>query len=251
MTKDMNPSLDMDEIEDILDDIRSRFDETPNWEFCEGFIAALVCCRRTIPSQEYLDVLLEAEAFTDTAQRERFVVLWDQRMQQVQESLDIDIDSLENEAAYQPEIMDMRGIVADLSEEERPDMQGHPIPSFAQVWALGFMYAVEAWREEWEAPTKDKKIAKAHDEALEAIVALTEDDEGDAEISPYGEDAPPSMSLHRLNVYADALWAVYDLRAIWSQIGARVPTLQRANLPGRNDPCHCGSGKKFKKCCGK
>jgi len=20
--------------------------------------------------------------------------------------------------------------------------------------------------------------------------------------------------------------------------------------PGRNDPCHCGSGKKFKKCCG-
>jgi hypothetical protein len=22
-----------------------------------------------------------------------------------------------------------------------------------------------------------------------------------------------------------------------------------ANLPGRNDPCHCGSGKKYKKCC--
>ena len=21
--------------------------------------------------------------------------------------------------------------------------------------------------------------------------------------------------------------------------------------PGRNDPCPCGSGKKFKKCCGK
>jgi len=21
-------------------------------------------------------------------------------------------------------------------------------------------------------------------------------------------------------------------------------------LPGRNDPCHCGSGRKFKKCCG-
>jgi hypothetical protein len=22
-----------------------------------------------------------------------------------------------------------------------------------------------------------------------------------------------------------------------------------AQLPGRNDPCHCGSGKKYKKCC--
>ncbi|EMZ2628949.1 SEC-C domain-containing protein, partial [Escherichia coli O8:H11] len=21
------------------------------------------------------------------------------------------------------------------------------------------------------------------------------------------------------------------------------------NMPGRNDPCPCGSGKKFKKCC--
>ncbi|MBI3279156.1 MAG: SEC-C domain-containing protein, partial [Acidobacteria bacterium] len=23
-----------------------------------------------------------------------------------------------------------------------------------------------------------------------------------------------------------------------------------ANKPGRNDPCPCGSGKKYKKCCG-
>ncbi len=22
-----------------------------------------------------------------------------------------------------------------------------------------------------------------------------------------------------------------------------------AQIPGRNDPCHCGSGKKYKKCC--
>jgi uncharacterized protein len=22
------------------------------------------------------------------------------------------------------------------------------------------------------------------------------------------------------------------------------------NVPGRNDPCHCGSGRKFKKCHG-
>ncbi|MBE95734.1 PBPRA1643 family SWIM/SEC-C metal-binding motif protein [Marinobacter sp.] len=29
--------------------------------------------------------------------------------------------------------------------------------------------------------------------------------------------------------------------------GATVTT---AKLPSRNDPCHCGSGAKFKKCCG-
>ena len=29
----------------------------------------------------------------------------------------------------------------------------------------------------------------------------------------------------------------------------RAP-LKAENLPGRNDPCHCGSRKKFRKCCG-
>ena len=37
---------DFDALDDILDDLRTRNDETPQWEFCEGFMAALVCCRR-------------------------------------------------------------------------------------------------------------------------------------------------------------------------------------------------------------
>ena len=33
----------------------------------------------------------------------------------------------------------------------------------------------------------------------------------------------------------------------------KVPQTIQRNAPklGRNDPCHCGSGKKFKHCCGK
>ena len=27
-------------------------------------------------------------------------------------------------------------------------------------------------------------------------------------------------------------------------------TIIKEKTPGRNDPCHCGSGKKYKKCCG-
>lgn len=32
---------------------------------------------------------------------------------------------------------------------------------------------------------------------------------------------------------------------------APVEQLRKDETPGRNDPCSCGSGKKFKKCCGK
>ena len=30
----------------------------------------------------------------------------------------------------------------------------------------------------------------------------------------------------------------------------KVDPIQAREEPGRNDPCPCGSGKKFKKCCG-
>jgi preprotein translocase subunit SecA len=30
----------------------------------------------------------------------------------------------------------------------------------------------------------------------------------------------------------------------------KEPTIKK-DKPGRNDPCPCGSGKKYKKCCGK
>jgi uncharacterized protein len=260
---DVLSSENFDEIDTILDDLRSRYDETPQWEFCEGFLAALVCCRRAIPVEEYLDVLLaigtqpheddDAQlvegSFKDDAQQARFMQLWQQRWAEVQTALDTPIESLEDEAAYHPEVMDVRGAVASLSDTERAEMSDDPLPAFGQIWALGFMFAVEAWPEEWTAP-RDKKAAQWLDASLQAMVAMTEDDEGAPEVSPFSDDGPPSLSVARLNAFADAVWAVYDLREMWRSIGPRVPTLHREDLPGRNDPCHCGSGKKFKKCCG-
>ena len=32
---------EFNEIDTLLDELRSRYDETPQWEFCEGFMAAL------------------------------------------------------------------------------------------------------------------------------------------------------------------------------------------------------------------
>nr|WP_295773483.1 UPF0149 family protein [Rhodoferax sp.] len=259
-----------DTIDAILDDLRTRYDETPQWEFCEGFMAALICCRRAIPRAEYLDVLLavgeggddlpvviqegEAEpeaggSFADEAQRAQFLQIWDQRWAEVLMALDTPIESLEDETAYHPEVMDVRGAMAELTDAERAELPDEALPAFGQVWALGFMYVVEAWPDEWAEPS-DKKAAKWHDVALQSVVALTEDDEGEPELSPFSEDGPPSMSTDRLNAFADAVWSVYDLREIWRGIGPRVEALRRADVPGRNDPCYCGSGKKYKKCHG-
>ena len=217
-------------------------------------MAALVCCRRRIPEQEYLEVLLGegadgADLFADAAQRQRFITLWTQRFTEVSQALDTEVKSLDDPAAYQPEVMDVRGALAALTDAEREAVAGEEVPAFAQVWALGFMFAVENWPEEWAAP-RDKDAAKWLDASLQAIVALTEDDDSPPDIAPFSDDGPPTMSTARLNAFADAVWAVYDLREIWRSLGPRVATVRKADTPGRNDVCACGSGKKFKKCCG-
>jgi uncharacterized protein len=177
------------------------------------------------------------------------MALWQQRFAEVKTALDSGIEALDDDRAYAPEVMDIRGAMASLPPEERGDIAEDEIPSFAQVWALGFMFAVENWPDEWASP-KDKDAAQLHDHCLEAIVALTEDDTDEPTLSALSEDGPPSVSESRLNTYGEALWAVYDLREIWRSIGARVVQVIREATPGRNDPCSCGSGQKYKKCCG-
>jgi uncharacterized protein len=247
-------SHDFDELDTILDEMRGRFDETPQWEFCEGAMAALLCCRRPIAANEYFAVLLglgeeEGASFADEAQAERFLELWQRRWSEVASALDTQVEQLDDDATYQPEIMDVRGAVAALPPDEIAAMAGEPLPSFAQVWALGFMYAVENWPEEWALP-RDKEAAEWIDEALQAIVALTEDDEDEPTLSVFSDDGPPSVSTERLDAFGEAIWAVYDLRRLWRQIGPRVETVRKAPTPGRNELCFCGSGKKYKVCHG-
>jgi uncharacterized protein len=145
--------------------------------------------------------------------------------------------------------MDVRGAVALLPEAERGEVADQALPAYGQVWALGFMFVVENWPEEWEAP-RDKETAGWIDEALDAIVALTEDDTGKPAFNLHAEDGPPSVSEDRANAFGSALWAVYDLRQIWQSLGPRAEPVRKEASPGRNDPCPCGSGKKYKKCHG-
>ncbi len=111
------------------------------------------------------------------------------------------------------------------------------------------MFAVENWPEDW-APPREREHAQWLDDALDSIVALTEDDTAQATINMYSEDGAPSVSETRVELFGEAIWAVYDLRQLWKSLGPRVETVRKAPEPGRNDPCWCGSGKKFKKCHG-
>ena len=253
--KPMEPP-DFDRLEDVLDDMRTRHEETPQWEFCEGFLAALICCRRLIMPSEYLPVLLDfgdsqsAGAFRDQAQAAEFMSLWMRRWNEVAAALNNDaVESLDDPACYHPEVMDVRAMVAALPPNERSKFDDQELPSFAQVWALGFMAAVEHWTEDW-APPRNQEEAQWLQEALQSVAALLEDDRDAPTISPFDEQDPPSLSAARLEDFGAAIWAVYELRELWRSLGPRVQTVRKEAAPGRNELCWCGSGKKYKKCHG-
>ena len=239
MTGSPLSALEFGELEAILDDLRAQHALTPPWEFCEGFMAALICCRRQIAPADYLPLVLTREMadrqvealFSNAVQYQRFMVLWTRRWDVVRQALDTRIVALDDAAAYQPEVADA--------------------PSFGKRWAQGFMAVVKAWPQEWVG-SRNKQAILWSTTALGVVEALTADDTDPPSLHAFEGDTsgPPTVSARRMQAFGDAIWAVYNMRETWRTLGPRVETVRAATKPGRNDPCVCGSGKKAKKCCG-
>ena len=114
-----------------------------------------------------------------------------------------------------------------------------------QFWLLGFEAAMVLRIKPWERLLKsppDENTARAM-EILTMAMSLVEADLGDEAMS---EDARKELETALADV-PDALpmvaMALYDARL-------QKPAPVRVVSVGRNDPCTCGSGKKYKHCCG-
>ncbi|WP_342619271.1 UPF0149 family protein [Rhodoferax sp. GW822-FHT02A01] len=251
---------EFNELERILDALRLRLKVTPHWEFCEGFLAALVCCRRPMQPDEYLPVLLTTDGarlpletvFADAALQQRFLELWMRRWNAVALALDTPVTTLEDPRAYQPEVTDARAAYAALPSAERTPANWAQLASFGQLWAVGFLAAVNAWPEEWAGP-RNKAAQHWRATTLNLLEQLTLDDTDEPTLSAFVDNqlaALPTVSDQRMKAFADSIWAVYNMRETWRTLGPRVETVHAQATPRRNDPCSCGSGRKFKKCCG-
>ena len=79
---------------------------------------------------------------------------------------------------------------------------------------------------------------------LEIINSDTDGDKGHVEFIAHFNDNGKASAFHELSEFAkkDGEWFYIDGHA------PPVSTVKTQSI-GRNDPCPCGSGKKFKKCC--
>ncbi|TSE21036.1 yecA family protein [Tepidimonas alkaliphilus] len=259
---------DFDTLNDILHDLATRAGEDAqapdDWEYCDGFLTALLCSRRLMMPSEYFPVLFGAEPgsgpgfgaveFRDEAQLQTFLQLWMRRWNEVAHALQQPVETLDDPRTLQPCWHDLRGWAMGLGADKRQQLQdalGHPLdelPPIGQLWAVGFLDVVAAWPDDWKPP-RERELAQAWEGALADIAALLDDDT-EAPLPPDDDGQPIGYSEARLNALGEAIWAAYALHDLARELGAPVPTVRKAPEPGRNDPCPCGSGKKFKKCCG-
>jgi uncharacterized protein len=120
-------------------------------------------------------------------------------------------------------------------------------------WAEGFRQAIALRANAWEPLFTSER----HGRLLLPILALCHDEDGNALL-----DLPPEEVPRVLDDAQDLIpGCVIGIAAYWRrrvprqistppEAGWEPEPSRAATKVGRNDPCPCGSGRKFKKCCG-
>jgi uncharacterized protein len=121
-------------------------------------------------------------------------------------------------------------------------------------WAEGFLQAVMLRADAWKPLLTSKRDGKL----LFLILSLCGDEEGDSLLG-----LPPELEDRIVEQAPDLIPAcVLEIAAYWRPRGPKQISMPFGRSPqfepnraaskvGRNGPCPCGSGKKFKKCCGR
>lgn len=232
---------DLDAFDDLLHTLAERADLPLSLEGVDGFVAALASGPRPLEAGEYLTELVGEVRWSVPAERENLIDFIERRRAEIARGLAAPVDTLADPRAFSPFLMDWQGVLADLPEAERAAAKAEGVPLYAELWAEGYLFAVDSWAQDWALPdgSKDEQFVDA---CLAPFYTLT---------TPRDEWTPQEKKLSRDEHVAQAIWGVYELNEFWRDrgLGPRVP-VRVDEKPGRNDLCHCGSGKKFKKCCG-
>ncbi len=116
-----------------------------------------------------------------------------------------------------------------------------------EMWAYGYMQGIELCRNLWQ-PLFDDPDGQ---NALRPIYLLgaedvTPEEELLTEIPPQREELSKQIPDSVARIYY--FWLPYREAVAERTVAINIQRDQPK--VGRNDPCPCGSGKKFKKCCG-
>ena len=208
----------MDDYFDTLDALLLENEDCMLLSELDGFLTGIAVSPDPIPPSLWLRRIWYGGAapFDDDASLEQFVRLVTRHYEAV-------LDSLARPGGYEP-VMDIDSRNGDTLWE---------------VWAEGFAAAMRLGSTGWNRlRASDDQGAAAALAGVSELVAIAE---GRVTLS---DDEEARRDRDSAVLIATWMHVLYD----WRQDTARNTTVAK---PGRNDPCSCGSGTKYKKCCGR
>jgi uncharacterized protein len=229
------------------------FDPAISFEWVDGFLAALAAGPRLPPPEDWLPALCGdafERAYADPEDHAR-------GLQALQARLKVLCDQLDPEALLDaPDWLRLDPLIAEITDEDRrllveqDGLSADDVAAFQTggLWAEGFFDGVEAFPDLWAEPS-DEEASELFKQAFDQIAALLmppDSDEWKAHLASHYPKGAPT----RDDLLAEACMSVQDLRLFWVDFAPRPETRRVEPVPGRNDPCPCGSGKKYKKCHG-
>jgi len=238
---DRNPArltvpLSEEEIDELDDFLMSDAvtDEAMMLDQLDGYLTAIIIGPVTLRMQDWLPGIWGpgeelAPEFETLEQAQRILDLITRHMNGIVWSFQDDPDAFEplfNIATY-----------GDDSKEYLD----------AEMWSHGFMQGIALCRADWQPLYDDAKAAAAlrplhllgADEVTKEEDKLTRTP---AQREKLAKQIPAGLAaIHRY-------WLPYR-KAVHERMLAATYQREHPKV-GRNDPCPCGSGKKFKKCCG-
>ncbi|HRA78475.1 MAG TPA: UPF0149 family protein [Burkholderiaceae bacterium] len=218
---------EFDRLDELLGGLGS--DDAMIVEELDGFLAALACAPEPVAADEYLPVVFGLDALPQGAA--------------IGAAVGDELSSLvRRHARSVSEALDARGFAPVLAYDERGAPDG-------SAWAVGFLRAVEMAPDSWDALLGEREFGDALD-AVEALAATLDDD---ADTRPPTRRERDALIERMIADVAD----IHEFFRPYRQAGTtpqamRVETVRREQPKvGRNEPCPCGSGRKYKACCGR
>ena len=186
----------------------------------DGFIAGILVCPDMIMPSEWLPIILadDGGAFESNAAMQDCVQLVLGHYNSVSRDLQ------RGSGRYAP-VFDV-----DPRHDE----------TLWELWMGGFERAMAMRPVSWMAVAQDEAAALAM-AGMMALIAIID----------RGEDMDPKKIVALTEAAPDLIPGWVEALDAWRLHGATDrPAPTRSSKVGRNEPCPCGSGKKYKKCCG-
>lgn len=208
-------------------------DEVMMLDTLDGYLTALTLGPAELPTETWLPSIWGPAAddvpeFKDADQAQRITDLIMRHRDGIAWALDYapdDIDPIFDTVSYQ--------------DKSREFLDG-------EMWAYGFLEGIARARAAWQPLFADQQAMAA----LTPIYILGSDDLTPEQQAASNTPAKREALTRQISASIGTLWRFWHPEHRPKAELASVPVRRADAKVGRNDPCPCGSGKKWKKCCG-